>query len=87
MLTWLVITPAQGVLPGATPWSLRLVALQNATELAYLIHSDKRLSASCLSYVVRTGCSNCLQCASAWPWTWLHRGGGQRHRDLLLPTA
>lgn len=77
--------------PGSASWSHslepRLVALQNATELDYLIHSDKRLSASCLSCVVRTGCSNCLQCASAWPWTWSRWGGGQRHRDLLLPTG
>lgn len=63
------------------------MALQNVTELAYLIHSDERLSASCFLYVIRTGSSNCLQCASAYPWLWPCLGGAQPDRDPLLPTC
>lgn len=28
---------------------------RNVSELAYLVHSDKHLSTSCFSYVIRTG--------------------------------
>lgn len=76
-----------GVLAITTPWSLSSVALQNVTELAYLIHSDERLSASCFFLCHKNRKQQLFLCASARPSPWPCLGGARPGKDPFLPTG